>query len=190
MVALSYTDMQPGVFFRMDGAVYEVLGSTFSKKSRQKGSNQVRIRNIVSGATVSKTLRASDSLEEVRLEKESFVFVYAKGDEMVLHPQGVPSERITVSVGAAGRHDLIPSGTVVVALVDKGVVQAVQFPIKTELKVKDAPPSVRGNTAQGGTKKVTLETGAVIAVPLFIEAGDVVRINTETGAYVERVTKA
>ena len=190
MATLSYTDIQPGVFFRMDGVVYETVDASFSKKSRQKGANQVRIRNIANSSVIAKTLHASDTPEAVDIEKKPFVFIYVRGDDLVLHPEGKPSERITVPFGRLTGTDLIPTNTAVAAFVEDDTILTVRFPIKTELRVKEAPPTVRGNTAQGGTKKVTLETGAVLDTPLFIETGDVVRVNTETGEYVERVSKA
>ena len=71
----------------------------------------------------------------------------------------------------------------------QGKIIAVRVPIKMDLLVKEAPPAVRGNTAQGGTKQITLETGAIVNAPLFVNEGDIVRINTETGQYTERVDK-
>ena len=173
----------------MDGTIYETLESTFSKKSRQKGANQIRVKNILTGTVLSKTLRASDKPEEVSLEKADYVFVYANDDTAVIHPEGTPSERISVPCGSLQNIHLIPSGTKVTALLDNETIITLQVPIKVDITVQEAPPSVRGNTAQGGSKKVTVETGASVTVPLFIETGDRIRINTATGEYVERISK-
>ena len=170
----------------MDGAIYETVDAVYSKKSRQKGSNQVRIKNIVTGTVVSKTLHASDTVEEVSLEKKNCVFVYARGDEAVIHPTDKPSERMSVSVKNLAGIALLPSGTRVTALTENDSVLTIQLPIKVDLLVKEAPPNTRGNTAQGGTKRVTVETGATVATPPFIETGERIRVNTETGEYVER----
>lgn len=189
MTLLDYTDIQPRVFFRTDGSVYEVLESTFSKKSRQKGSNRVRIKNLITGAVVSKTLRPSDVFEQVFLSKERYVFVYVRNDDLVVHPEGNPSDRITLPLGSLSGIHLIPSGTVVTALLDGSTIVTLRLPIKVEVLVSDSPPSIRGNTTQGGSKQVTVETGATVVVPLFIETGDRIRVNTTTGEYVERVSK-
>ena len=186
MVALSYTDIQPGVFFVMHGVVYETISSTFSKKSRQKGSNQVQIRNLATGSVVNKTFHPADTFDSVILEKKSYVFVYARNDALVIHPEDSPSERSSVPASLLLQHHLIPSGEVVTALVKDDAVLSLRPPIKVSLRVTDAPPAVRGNTAQGGSKKVLVETGASITTPLFIKEGEYVTVNTETGAYVER----
>ena len=189
MVSLDYTDIQTGVFFKLDGVVYETLESTYSKKSRQKGANQVRAKNLVTGAVVSKALRASDKPEEVFIEKAAYVFVYARGDEVVVHPEGSPSERTTLPFGSLHNINFIPSDTKVTALIIDDDIIALQLPLKIDLTVKEAPPSIRGNTTQGGTKKVIVETGASVITPLFIEVGDRIRIHTGTGEYTERVSK-
>ena len=189
MATLDYTDIQPGTYFKMNGTIYETVESTFSKKSRQKGANQVRIKSLRTGAVTAKTLHASDKFEAVFLTKENYIFVYLRNEEAVIHPEDKPSERITISATPTDGIHLIPSGTKVTALKEDDDIITLQLPIKVDLTVTEAPPSIRGNTAQGGNKKVTVETGAIIDTPLFIETGDRIRINTTTGEYVERVEK-
>ncbi|MCY4577010.1 MAG: elongation factor P [Candidatus Kaiserbacteria bacterium] len=189
MAPLDYTDIQPGTYCKMDGAILEVIAATFSKKSRQKGSNQVRMKNLSTGAVITKTLHASDKIEEVILEKREYQFVYARNDEAVIHPKDTPSERITIPIETVQNIHLIPSGATVTALQEGDTIVTLQPPIKVDLTVTEAPPSIRGNTTQGGTKKVTVETGASITTPLFIEAGDRIRVKTATGEYTERVAK-
>lgn len=189
MAGIDYTDVQSSVFFKMDGVVYETIEATFSKKHRQKGSNQVRIKNLRTGAVLSKTLHSSDKLEDVSVKKETYTFVYARNHEAVIHPERKPSDRISMPIGSLNSAHLIPSGTPVTALIIDEEIVALQPPLKVDLTVKEAPPSIRGNTTQGGTKKVTVETGATITTPLFIEADDCIRVNTITGEYTERVSK-
>ncbi|MCH7756719.1 hypothetical protein IIC45_01385 [Patescibacteria group bacterium] len=90
-------------------------------------------------------------------------------------------------MGEKGQY--LKENTLVEALMFNGQVIGIRPPPKVDLAVTEAPPSIRGNTAQGGNKQVTLETGAVVSVPLFIEQGDIIRVNTETGQYSERVGK-
>ncbi len=189
MTSLDYTEIQAGTYFKMNGIIYESLTATFSKKSRQKGSNQVRMKNLKTGATTVKTLHTSDKIEKVSLKKEGYIFVYTRNNEAVIHPENNPSERITVPADAIQNIHLIPSGTKVTALEEEDTIITIQLPMKVDLIVKEAPPNIRGNTTQGGTKKVTVETGASITTPLFIETGDRIRINTTTGEYTERITK-
>lgn len=180
---LSYTDIQPGVFFIEDGVIYETIDSTFSKKSRQKGSNQVKIKNVSTGATVTKTLKASQTFEEAELEKEDYIFVYRNEKEIVIHEKDDPSKRISTNIDIP---NLIPAKEIITALIHNGEILNFILPIKVKLKVTEAPPTIRGNTSQGGTKQVTVETGAKISTPLFIKEGEYIIVKTSTGKYIER----
>ena len=185
-MSLTYTDLRPGVFFRMNGNLYETVSVTFSKKSRQKGSAQARVRQVSSGSVVTKTIRPSDALDEVSLTKETYVFVYEKNGEAVIHPNGMPSERTTIPIGNQEGFRFIPSGQEVTALLDDDTIVTISLPIKVTVTVTEAPPSIRGNTAQGGSKKVTVETGATVTAPLFIETGDRIVVKPAEGTYIER----
>ena len=187
---LDYTEIKSGVFFKIDGTVYETIESTFSKKSRQKGSNQVKIKNLTTGSVVSKTLHSSDKIKSVDIEKADFVFIYLKGDKAIIHPENKPSERKEISSASIPGVSFLPTNTKVSALIENNEVLTISPPIKVNLKIKEAPPSIRGNTAQGGSKHILLETGATINVPLFIETGDTIQVNTQTGEYTERVQKS
>ncbi|MEK7093899.1 MAG: elongation factor P, partial [Patescibacteria group bacterium] len=117
-------------------------------------------------------------------------FIYeAKGDYW-FHEIGNPKNRFAITadvVGEAGK--FLKTATVVKTMTFNEKIIQVKVPIKMDLIVKDAPPGIKGNTAQGGSKQVTLENGAQVMVPLFIDEGEVIRVNTETGQYVERVGK-
>ena len=189
MARLDYTDIKAGVFFKMNGVVYETLESSFSKKSRQKGSNQVRIKNLSTGAVTSKTLHTSDTVEDVDLEKKDFIFIYRRGEEAVVHALDDKSNRITININSIPGVNFLPADTKITGLMYDDEVLTIRVPIRVNLKVKEAPPNIKGNTAQGGSKHVTVETGEVVSTPLFIETGDIIAIKTETGEYMERVQK-
>ena len=130
----------------------------------------------------------SDKVEEAEIESKKAKFVYNRKGEWFFHDSNNPSERFSLTeemVGDAGKF-LIAGTEVDVRLFDE-IPYKITMPIKMELKVTDAPPNTRGNTAQGGNKVVTLETGATATVPMFINTGDTIRINTDSGEYVERV---
>ena len=190
MARLDYTDIKAGTFFSANGVVYECVESTFSKKSRQKGSNQVRIKNLATGAVTAKTLHAADQFEDVDIAKATFIFVYRRGSEAVVHPEGSPGERTSIDTSSIQGIDLIPDGTPLTGLVSDGTILTVRPPITVEVRVKEAPPNIRGNTSQGGSKHVVVETGATVSTPLFIETGDTITVKTATGEYVERTSKA
>jgi elongation factor P len=188
---LSYSDITSGKYIVLDGQPYEVLSSTISKKSRQKASNQTKVKNIITGKVTEKAFHQSDNLEEADLTKVPTVYIYSAKGEHWFHFEGKPSERFSLSNETLGGKDqYLKEKTTVNALLFNDSVIGIQVPVKVDLTVTEAPPAVRGNTAQGGTKQITLETGAIVNAPLFINSGDIVRINTETGEYAERVEKS
>ena len=185
---LAYNDVLPKKVIIMDDEPYEVLSAWVFRKQQRKPVNQAKLRNIRTGSIMEHTFHVSDKVEEAEVENRQAVFVYHRNGEWVFHEVNDKSKRFTLSdemVGDAGKW-LKSNVEVAVRWFDDEPVQ-VNVPVKVELKVTEAPPNTRGNTAQGGDKLVELETGAKITVPMFIEAGDVIRINTESGEYTERV---
>ncbi len=177
----------------MDGDPYLVLSSTISKKDRQKASNNVKMKNLRSGNVVDRTFHQSDVLTEAELEKRPIVFIFynPKKGEYMFHTAGNPGERFPLSeavVGPDGKW--LKEKSELDAVVFNDEIMGVQIPIKVELTVTEASEAVKGNTSSGATKEVTVETGATLQVPQFINQGDVISINTETGQYAERVSKA
>ncbi|MEK7546933.1 MAG: elongation factor P [Patescibacteria group bacterium] len=187
---LSYTELKKGIIFSMDNQPYEVLESNFLRMQQRKAVVQAKIRNLISGKVLDRNFQPSDQLEEIELEKKSAVFIYQNKGEYWFHEEGNPKSRFSLSAETIGEaaNFLVPNTNINSVTFNDKVIK-VNIPIKMDLKVAEAPPSIKGNTAQGGTKSVTLETGAKISVPLFINTGDVIRVNTETGTYVERVEK-
>ncbi len=185
---LSYTDLKKGVLFVMNNEPYEVLESSFLRMKQRKAVVQTKIRNLITGKILDRNFQPSDNFEEAEVEKKEAVFIYANRSECWFHEIGNPKARFSLKeeVVGGGAKFLKANTPVTTWLFNEKVIQ-VSLPVKMDLKVTEAPPAIRGNTAQGGTKVVTLETGAKISVPLFINEGDVVRVNTETEGYVERV---
>lgn len=188
---LSYTDLKKGTMFVMNGEPWEVMEANFLRMQQRKAVVQTKIRNLITGKVLDKNFQPSDNFEEAEVEKNEAVFIYSNKGECWFHEAGNPSARFSLSgevVGEAAK--FLKQNTPVTTVVFKEEVIGVKAPIKMELKVKEAPPAIKGNTAQGGTKVVTLETGAKLSVPLFVNEGDVVRVNTESGQYTERVEKS
>lgn len=188
---LSYTDLKKGILFVYEGQPYEVLESSFLRMQQRKAVVQTKIKNLMTGKIVDRNWQASDYFEEAEVERKEAVFIYAHRNEYWFHEQGNPKNRFSLPVETIGPAApfLKPHTTVTTFVFDEKVI-TVKLPVKIDLTVTEAPPAIKGNTAQGGTKQVALEGGATINAPLFINQGDVVRINTETGEYVERVEKA
>lgn len=191
MAMLNYNEILQGKVIVIDEEPYEVLDAHVFRKQQRKPVNAAKLRNLVSGRVIERTFQAADNALEADLSKKTVQFIYAQKGDAWFHYEGDPKSRFTLSASIVGDAlKYIKGNDVVDALVFDDEVIGIKLPIKVELKVTEAAPAVRGNTAQNATKVVTLETGATATVPLFINEGDILRINTDTGAYVERVEKA
>ncbi len=190
---LSYNELKVGTIFTRAGDPdpYKVLEYAFIRMQQRKPVAQLKIKNLISGKVLPVTAHQNESFEEVEIDVVPVNFIYHRNGEYWFHEKGKPSARFKLTddiMGDAGH--LIKANTEVKAYKFGEKVINIELPPKVDLKVTEAPPAVKGDTATGGTKTVTLETGATVNVPLFIGEGDVVRINTESGDYVERVEKA
>ena len=188
---LSYKEITPRTYIILDSEPYEVLSSQITKKQRQKPANQTRLRNLLRGNVIEHAFHQSDTVLEAFLETRALRYLYNhRGEYWFSNPLN-PRERLKIDTSLIGdKYYFLKENNLVDILYFNDKPIGIKFPIKVNLKVVEAPPSLRGDTAQGGTKQVTLETGLVLNTPLFINEGDVVRINTETGEYVERVSKS
>ncbi len=190
MAVLDYNEIIPKKFIIMDGDPYEVLSSHVFRKQQRKPVNQTKLRNLISGKVTEKSFHQSENVQEADISKKKVVFLYKAKGEAWFHNEGEPGARFAVAesiIGDVAR--FLKDKTVVDALVFDEQIIGITLPIKLDLLVKEAAPAVKGNTAQGASKQVVLETGATIMTPLFINEGDLIKINTETGDYVERVEK-
>lgn len=191
MAVLAYNEILPKKVIIHNNEPYVVVSAHVFRKQQRKPVNQTKLKGLKTGKFVEQTFHQNETAQEADVETRTIAFIYENRGEYVFSTPGKPSERFSLSaetVGAEGR--FLKGGTEVDALVYDDEIIGVKIPIKVELVVKEADPAVKGNTAQGATKEVTLETGATLHVPMFINAGDVLRINTETGEYAERVEKA
>ncbi|MCA9356586.1 hypothetical protein H6784_02935 [Candidatus Nomurabacteria bacterium] len=191
MAKVEYSQVLPKKTVEMDGDPYLVLSSNISKKDRQKASNNVRMKNLRTGNVIERTLHQSDVLQDADIVKQEVKFLYENRGEFWFCEVENPSQRFNLSaeiVGDLGK--FVMSNSVVEALLFDDVIMSILTPIKVELKVKEAPDAVKGNTSSGATKEVMLETGLLIQVPQFINQGDIVAVNTDTVTYSERISKA
>ena len=196
---LSMNDLSRGTLFILDGAPFEVLEISHSHIGRGGSNTTARVRNAKTGQVYTRTFKQSDTFEEADIEKRPISFLYSHRNEYIFIDPKDRSKRFPISLEILGdktmwlKPDMELTG-VFLSDSSTGSPQAeiisIILPIKLDLKVTEAPPGLRGDTAQGGTKLATLETGAKVSVPLFINQDDVVRINTESGEYTERVIKA
>ncbi|MCA9362470.1 elongation factor P [Candidatus Kaiserbacteria bacterium] len=191
MAVLSYNEITLKKVILHDSEPYLVIASHVFRKQQRKPVNITKLKNLKSGRVVEVTFHVSETVEEAELETKTATFIYKKPGEYWFHEAGKPAERFVLSeelIGDQGR--FMKERTDYDMLVFDEEVIGVKFPIKVELKVKEAMPAVKGNTSSGALKEVTLETGATIMVPMFINEGDIISINTEDGEYSARVDKA
>lgn len=191
MAKIEYNQILPKRTVVMDNDPYLVLTSSISKKDRQKASNAVKMKNLRTGGVVDRTFHQADVLAEADIEKKDVKFLYSNKGEYFFCPPDNPSDRFSFGEDIVGKlGNYVTENSIVEAIVFNDEIMSVTTPIKVELKVTEAMEAVKGNTSSGATKEVTLETGALVFVPMFINEGDVVAINTESGQYSERVSKA
>lgn len=185
---LDYNEIVVRKCIVFEGEPFEVLDSHVFRKQMRKPVNATKMRSMVTGRIVEHSFHATDRVEEAELEDRKIKLLYKNKNESWFCEENDPSKRFIVSdavIGNASKY-IRTNDLVDVQTYDEKIIKF-KIPIKVELKVTDAPPAVRGDTAKAGNKVITLETGANINAPMFIAEGDIVRINTETGEYVERV---
>jgi len=192
MSQLQYSEIREKKIIIYSGEPCEVIDSHVARTQQRKPQNQVKLRSLISGKTISATFHVSDSADEADIEKKDIKFLYHnRGEYWFCYPEDLKNRfKLDSSlIGDAGK--FFKENSLVTALVwdddDEDKIIKVTLPIKMEFKVKEAPPAVRGDTSKSGNKTITLENGTTLNAPMFIEEGDVIRINTETGEYVERV---
>ena len=185
---LEYNEIKERKVIVYDGAPYEVLTSHVFRKQQRKPVNAVKMKNLLTGKVMEISFHQSEKAEEAEVEKRKIKFLYETKGEYWFCEEKDPGKRFKLTHEETGEPiHFVKQNTLVdlVAFDDKII--GIEVPIKVELKVTEAAPAVKGNTVQGGLKQVTVETGYTVNVPMFVNEGDVLRINTDTGEYVERV---
>ena len=191
MAILSYNEITLKKVILHEGEPCLVVASHVFRKQQRKPVNITKLKGLKSGRTLEVTFHQNETVEEADLENRNVTYIYRKGSEYWFHMSGKPSERFALTedlVGDQGK--FMKERMEIPALVFDDEVIGLKFPIKMELTVKEAMEAVKGNTSSGALKEVTLETGARIMVPMFINEGDLISINTESAEYSERVEKA
>lgn len=187
---LSVNELKPKTFFIFEGQPWVVLESHHLKMQQRRPVVQTRIRNLINSKVVERNFAQSDVFEEADIKREEVRFLYNHRGEYWFCRKDDSSKRFELDkeiIGDAIKY--LKSNLIVEAILFNDKIICIELPVKIDFKVVEAPPSIRGDTAQGGVKQVIIETGATVNTPLFVEEGDIIRINTETGQYVERVSK-
>lgn len=184
----NYNELKPGAVFILDNQPYQVLEFNFLRMQQRKPVAQTKIKNLITGKIITRNFQPSETFAETEINYKTVKFLYSHRDKYVFCELAGPAVRFELPQEIIGEQTkfLKPNTQVEVVIFNEKVIN-ISLPIKMEFKVTEAPPSIRGNTAQGGTKLVKIETGALIAAPLFVEEGDTIEINTQSGEYTGRV---
>ena len=187
MAILQYNEATVGTFIVYEGQPYEVLESRVFRMQQRKPVNATKLRNLITGNVVQHSFGVSDKMEEAELQTKPVKYLYTNKGEYWFCEEKDPSKRFKLEHEMLGVGiKFVKANSLVDALIFEEKIIGIKLPIKVELKVVEAPPAVKGDTVKGGSKQAKLETGATVNVPLFINEGEAIRINTQTGEYVER----
>ncbi len=192
MAKLEYSEIREKKIIIHDDEPCEVVESHVARTQQRKPQNQVKLKSLISGKTIAATFHVSDMADEAEIEKREVMFLYQKGQEYWFCDPNNKSDRFKIDANIledATKKFLKENENATALIWDNDGEEktiGLKLPIKMTFKVKEAPPAVRGDTSKGGNKYITLENGTSITTPMFINEGDNVIINTETGEYVER----
>jgi len=186
-VVLTASDLRKGLKLEIDGEPYMVVDFEFSKPGKGQALYRCRLKNMITGSQFDRTYRSVDKFNAADLEEQSMEFLYKDGSRYTFMNTS-SYEQIEITEEQVGDAiNYLTENLVVDMLLFEGRPIGISLPNFVELKVVQADPGIKGDTAAGATKPVTLETGFVIQVPLFIEEGELLKVDTRTGSYVERV---
>jgi elongation factor P len=184
---IDVNELRRGVTFTMDGELYKVLEYQHHKPGRGKATIRTTLRNLRTGATIQHNFISGDRVEDIRIERRGVQYLYTDGD--LYHFMDTETyDQTALSTSVLGDQvQYLKEGMELVLSTYEGEALDVELPTTVDLEVVGAEMAIAGDTATGAMKKATLETGLEVQVPLFIEQGDVVRVDTRTGEYVTRV---
>ncbi|EGO64244.1 elongation factor P [Acetonema longum] len=183
---ISTNDFRTGVTIEMDGDVWQVVDFQHVKPGKGAAFVRAKMKNARTGAVVERTFNAGEKLPKAHVDRREMQFLYLS-DDMYHFMDNENYEQIALTEEQLGdTRQFLKENMNIGVMLFQGSIMGVELPYSVELRVVETDPGIRGDTATGGTKPAKLETGYVVKVPLFIEVGDVLRIDTRSGDYVER----
>lgn len=185
---ISTADFRNGLVLDMDTGLMEIVEFQHVKPGKGGAFVRTKFRNVLTGRTLERTFRSGERFEEARIEEQTWQYLYFDGDLYhFMHPDSY--EQLEVGkVIIGGNAQWMKENSSATLVFHNGKVINVKVPFFVELVIAQSDPGVQGDRSSGATKPATLETGATIQVPLFLEEGDTVRVDTRTGEYIERVS--
>ncbi len=183
----STTDFRPGLIIRFNNDLYQIVEFQHVNPGNWRAFVRAKLKNLKTGRVIENRFRAGESVDTIRVERHQYQYLYREGDIYVLmntetfDQLNIPEEILGEGV------KFLKEGAMIDLLMNGTSVVSAELPIFAELEVTRTDPGFKGDTATGGSKPATLETGVVVNVPLFIQEGEKIKVDTRTGDYVERV---
>jgi elongation factor P len=189
MASYSTNEFRGGLKIMLDGDPCSIIENEFVKPGKGQAFNRVKIRNLKTGRVLDKTFKSGDSVDAADVIDTNMQFLYNDGEFWhFMDPESFEQQAADASAVGEAQNWLKPQEECEITLYNGSPI-GVTPPNFVELEITDTDPGLKGDTAQGGTKPATLETGAVVKVPLFLEIGEQVRVDTRSGEYMSRVKK-
>jgi elongation factor P len=184
---ISATDLRKGVTFELDGELHRVLEYQHSYIGRGSANVRVKLRNLRTGRSVDRTFSAGEKFQDVRLELRQVQYLYRDSDLFYFMDTETYEQPALTAEVLQENVDYLKEGMLLSISMYEGRAIEIELPVTVELEVTKTDPGVKGDTATGATKRAVMETELEVQVPLFVEEGDVVRVDTRTGEYLTRV---
>lgn len=181
------SEIRRGLKIELEGDVYMVVDFQHVNPGNWRAFIRTKLKSLSKGNVIERTFRSGEKLGRPDLEEKKMQFLYSTGDQYCFMDQQTYEQTFLTEEHLGANKEFMKENATLSVLLHKGVPIAVDLPTFVELAVVQTEPGARGDTVTGGSKPATLETGAVIQVPLFVNQGDVIKVDTRTGSYVERV---
>lgn len=183
---ISTNDVKPGMALSLDNGLFQIVEYQHVKPGKGKAFVRMKLKNVESGAVLDRTFRADEDVDRAIIEKKDHQYLYR--DDLGFHFMDMETySQFAVSGDLIGDDQkFMTDGMTVVLVMHEGLPLGVDLPAAVELKVTEAEPAVKGDRVSGATKQVTVETGLLVQVPLFIDTGDVIKVDTRSSAYLTR----
>jgi elongation factor P len=186
MTTYSTNEFRAGLKVMLDGDPFSILGNEFVKPGKGQAFNRVKFRNLKTGRVIERTFKAGESIEGADVVDLELQYLYTDGELWHFMDQKTYEQHAADKTVMADTAQWLKGEEICIVTLWNGVPLTVSAPNFVMLEITETDPGVRGDTASGGSKPATLETGATVKVPLFVESGEIIRIDTRTGEYVGR----
>ena len=187
MASYNTNEFKSGLKIMLDGDPYTIVENEFVKPGKGQAFNRVKIRNLKTGRVVDRTFKSGDSVEGADVMEVDMQYLYSDGEQWHFMHQDSFEQYAADATAVGDASKWLKDQDICVVTLYNGSPLSVAAPNFVELKITQSDPGVKGDTAQGATKPATLETGTTVKVPLFVEEGEVIKIDTRSGEYVSRV---